>query len=430
MRSKSGKRVQVLFLMLALLLSLPTYAAAAGERSVEFKEGVPSYRLTEKGKSFEKKMKAASFLQNGKLMIPIRSAVEALGLVMEEEKMGGKTIVRTKNHLIYSEEEGKGKKLTTDNLVWIFYFHHHLMHVSHILGEYNTYMEFDTPPLVRNGVTFMAADEIAKLFNRSLRLDEKGKKAVFGKELPLDISSYMEEIDKNLSHRAPHGDMSEEERYGVKIPEELYEKIEIFTRMANYDAVKIRYEQAVFLLAKKMERVESSVFRGAKDPYGIDFSEGMVYSISEKKIDKLIEDIFCGFPSKDKIKNLLGQHLQEGIYTFDGVGYAEDSEEVPYAGGRHIPDPEIDRIRKLKKDIYLAEITFFPKYSGPMQEFTEEDLQAFAEEGIRVTDDHLFHYPKEYGYLIYKALPEGRYQILYFERSRQIKKEVFRRFSN
>lgn len=425
-----GKRFWILLMLLGLLLSLPVYASAAGERSVEFKEGVPSYRLTENGKSLEKKMTAAPFLQKGKLMIPVRSAAEALDLVMEYEKGSGKTILRTKNHYLYSEEEGKGKKLTTDNIVWLFYFDHHLMHVSHILGEYSTYMEFDTPPVVRGGVTFMAADEIAKLFNRSIRFDEKGRKAVFGKERPLDIRSYMAEIDKNLSHRAPHWGIGEEERRGVKIPEDLYEKIEIFTRMAEYDAAKIRYEQAEFLLAKKMGRVESSVFRGAKDPYGIDFSEAMMYSISEKKIDKLIEDIFCGSPSKEKVKNLLRQHLQAGVYTFSGIGYAEDREEVPYAGGRHIPDPVIDRIKKLKKDVYLAEITFFPKYSGPMQEFTEEDLQEFAKEGIRVTDDHLFHYPKEYGYLIYKALPEGGYQILYFERSKQIKKEVFRRFSN
>lgn len=423
-------RFCAMVMLLMLLISLPLRGFALDERTVEFQEKQSSYQLTEKGRTLEKKIRDVPFLQQGKLMIPLRPAVEALGMVLEYEPGSRKTIIRTPNHFLYSAEEGKGKKLTTDNIVWIFYFDHHLMHVSDVLGSYDFYMEFDTPPLVRNGATFMAADEMAKLFNRSFHFDAKSKKARIGKELPFDRKSYMAEIHKNLSHRRPYRGMNEEDQRGVGIPDALRDRIDLFTRLNSYDAAKISVEKADFLLAKTMERIESQVFHGGKDPYGIDFSESMIYGIPAEKIDRLIEDLFCGAPSAEKIRSLITDHLDGKTYYFDGIGYSEDREEVPYAGGRFIPDPVVDRIKKLKKDVYLAEITFFPKFSGPMQDFSQEDLDAFAEEGIIVTDDHLFHYPKEYGYLIYETLPKDRYRILYFERERLITKAVFRRFSN
>lgn len=242
------------------------------------------------------------------------------------------------------------------------------------------------------------------------------------------------EPQTKVSSHAPDQQPGTKNQRGVSIPDALFNKIEIFTRMNSYDPSKLTAEKATFLITKTIERQEAGIlYHGQPNPYHVDFSESLMYYIHEKNLNRLIDDIFNGVPSKEKVKKLLskGSNPDKGknVYEFYGIGLSAESEEVPYAGERMIPDPVIDRIQKLNANTYLAEITFFPKHSGPAQDFTEEDLKWFASQGITITDGYLFHYPKTYGRLIYRTLPNNNYQILYFTPGSQISKEVLNRFT-
>lgn len=421
--SRAIRYGRILLFCLILLTVLPMEGRADSGDAAEFRAGQKNYRTFVTGETVEKSMPEAPFWHKGKFMIPIKSAVEALDMELEYVARERKSIVKTKHHRIYTEAEVKHKKLTTDNLIWIFYFDHDLMHIGYTLGEYFSYYEFDTPPILRKGRVFMAADEIGKLFNYSVDVDSKSNKAIFkkNKDLP-PIQDYMNRIEP--SHRSPYREMDEEDQRGVGVPEELREKIELFTRMAQYNAEKVTAEQEYFLIAKTIENEERKMYN-TKTPniYHVDFSESMVYIIAEKDLLRVMDHIFAGgISSKERIKGWKEAseiRSNQKVYRIDAIGYASDSEEVPFMGARWNRDPVIENIKKLKKDHYVAKLTFYPTYSGPMHEFTEEDIQMYAKEGIRITDGRLFHYPKEYGRLTYQVTASGEYRILSFEMTKK-----------
>lgn len=202
---------------------------------------------------------------------------------------------------------------------------------------------------------------------------------------------------------------------------ELLEKIEIFTRMAGYDDRDISSEQKHFLVAKTIEREENKMYydEKAENIYHVDFSVPLEYTIAEKDLIRLLDDIFAGSVSPQEVlqewEEWSGVQNNEKVYTIGGIGYAEDSEEVPYKGGRYDRGPVVEKITKIEKDLYEVQLIFEPTYSGPAQDFTEEDIEMYAKQGITITDDHLFHFPKEYGKLTYRVTESGAYRILTFE---------------
>lgn len=202
---------------------------------------------------------------------------------------------------------------------------------------------------------------------------------------------------------------------------ELLDKIELFTRMQDYDEDDLSPEKKHFLVAKTIEREENKMYNDekAKNIYNVDFSSALEYIIAEQDLVRLLEDLFVGSVSPqdflDDWEELSTVENGQKVYTLSAIGYAEDSEEIPYKGGRYYRGPNVEKITKIGKDLYEVRLTFEPTYSGPAQDFTEEDIEMYAKQGITITDDHLFHFPKEYGKLTYQVTESGAYRILTFE---------------